>query len=170
MTATCSNDAGNMGWSRAWVMSLHARLYDGESVEKDINALLYNLTYNSLLDAGPPAGFQIDGNLGGTAGIAEAVLQSHNGVVNILPALPPSSESGSFSGLVARGGFVVDAAWENGLLVNATIESRLGNSLNVTIGTGQIISTTETSGNQTQISIQTKTGVKYTFVGGSRPN
>lgn len=87
-------------------MSLHARLYDGRGVENDLFYLLSNLTYNSLLDSGPPAGFQIDGNFGGCAAIAEALLQSHNGVVTALPALLPSASTGSFSGLVARGGFV----------------------------------------------------------------
>jgi alpha-L-fucosidase 2 len=118
---------------------LHARLFDGQSVETDIATLLYNLTYDGLLDSNPPAGFQIDGNFGVCAGIAESLLQSHNDLVNILPALIPSSSSGSFTGLAARGGFVVGASWSNSELVNVTILSRLGNSLNVTVGTGQSI-------------------------------
>ena len=147
-------------------MALHARLFDGQSVQTDVTTLLYNLTYNSLLDSGPPAGFQIDGNFGGCAGIAESLLQSQNNLVRILPALMPSSKSGSFSGLVARGGFVVDASWSNGKVVNATILSRLGNLLNVTLGTGQSITMNgakATNSSVKWISIKTTAGKAYSF-------
>ncbi|KAH8891237.1 hypothetical protein GQ53DRAFT_866038 [Thozetella sp. PMI_491] len=166
-----SNGSGNVGWSRAWMAVLNARLLRGKSVESDINVLLYNLTYNSLLDSGPPAGFQIDGNFGGCAAIAESLLQSHNGVVRILPALMPSAKSGSFKGLVARGGFVVDAAWENGVFTSATILSRLGGNINITIGTGQMstlqgqgFTATNSTGSQ-YLAFTTSPGMNYTIIG-----
>ncbi|KAM5349606.1 hypothetical protein ACJ41O_006111 [Fusarium nematophilum] len=144
-----SHKAGNMGWATAWLAALRARLGQGDHVESDMTNLLFNLTHNSLLDGGPPAGFQIDGNFGGCAAIAESLLQSHNGVLRILPALMPSSKSGSFKGLVARGGFVVDAKWEDGAFVQASITSKLGNPLNVTVGTGEFIREDRDNGRST---------------------
>ena len=129
-----------MGWSRAWLAALRARLGQGKNLEVDMTHLLFNLTYDSLLNMGPPAGFQIDGNFGGCAAIAESLLSSSNGVIQILPALMPSSKRGSFNGFVIKGGFVVDAEWKDGALTMASITSMLGNALNVTIGTGQTIS------------------------------
>ncbi|KAM0549531.1 hypothetical protein ACHAPJ_009347 [Fusarium lateritium] len=141
-----SHGAGNIGWSRAWLTAIRARLHQGKEVESDLNYLLYNLTYDSLLDMGPPAGFQMDGNLGGCAAVAESVLSSHNGLIELLPALMPSSEEGKFEGFVARGGFVVDAEWKGGALTSATITSKLGNAFNVTTGTGQLLSEFDKNG------------------------
>ncbi|KAM6540371.1 hypothetical protein FALCPG4_002089 [Fusarium falciforme] len=135
-----SHDAGSMGWSRAWLAALRARLGQGKGLEVDVTHLLFNLTYDSLLNMGPPAGFQIDGNFGGCAAITESLLSSSNGVIVILPALMPSSKQGAFKGFVAKGGFVVGAEWKDGALTKASITSILGNALNVTVGTGQTIS------------------------------
>ncbi len=122
-----ANGGGHTGWSRAWLINMQARLGNGEKVSENIRALLANSTSDSLLDMHPP--FQIDGNFGGGAGIGEALLQSHGGVIRLLPACPPEWESGSARHLRARGGFDVSFDWENGKVTNVDIISLNGEAL-----------------------------------------
>jgi hypothetical protein len=119
---------GHTGWSRAWMINLWARLLDGNEALFHINSLLGHSTMPNLLDIHPP--FQIDGNFGGAAGIIELFIQSHEGVIRLLPALPnvSSLEAGSINGVCARGGFEICFSW-TGKKVDLPIKvkSRAGN-------------------------------------------
>lgn len=128
-----SHGGGHTGWSRAWIINLWARLNDSEKVYENINALLSHSTNKNMFDNHPP--FQIDGNFGGAAGITEAVLQSINDELILLPALPKEWESGLFDNLKARGGFVVSCKWANSKLETAKIVSNSGEACRLVVKT-----------------------------------
>ena len=137
-----ANGGGSTGWSRAWIVNCWARLEDGEAAYKSVLALLANCTRPNLFDicgmkANSP--FQIDGNLGGTAGLIEMLVQSHGGVVRFLPALPSAWPEGSFRGLRARGGVEVDCVWRGGKAVTAALRASVDGKIALAAPGGQRI-------------------------------
>ena len=129
---------GHTGWSRAWIINFWARLEDGEQAHQNVIALLAKSTLPNLWDLHPP--FQIDGNFGGTAGIAEMLLQSHAGELHLLPALPKAWAEGSFTGLRARGGVEVDAAWSRSRVTSVTLRATSSGTQRIRVPQGQRVS------------------------------
>lgn len=152
---------GGTGWSLAWKVNLWARLKDGDHTLKMIKALLEPAedengkargggAYNNLLDAHPP--FQIDGNFGGAAGIAEMFMQSHEGDIELLPALPAALPAGTIRGMRARGGFELDIDWDRGKLLRVVVRSFAGNECQLRY-------------KDRQVNFKTQKGGKYTYDG-----
>ncbi len=120
-----SEGGGHTGWSRAWIVNFYARLFDGEEAYQNICELLGKSTLPNMFDTHPP--FQIDGNFGGTNGITEMIMQSHEGFINILPALPKRIKQLRVKNLVARGGFEVSFYYNDGKIESLEVKSLNGN-------------------------------------------
>lgn len=140
-----SSGGGQTGWSRAWMINFYARLLNGDESYKHVSKLLETQVSPNLFDLITPNSsvFQIDGNLGATAGIAEMLIQSQSGKIKLLPALPREWENGSVKGLCARGGFVVDMKWESGALSNLKVYSKNGGTCKIDYQGQEIIFETE---------------------------
>lgn len=124
LTRRLTHGGGHTGWSRAWIANMYARLHNGEAVLSHLTQLMQYSTASNLFDMHPP--FQIDGNFGGAAAIAESLLQSAPDGIRLLPACDASWENGAFCGMRAYGGFTISAAWKDGRIESATVISAVG--------------------------------------------
>ena len=143
---------GHTGWSRAWIINFWARLEDGEQAYENYHALLAKSTLPNLWDLHPP--FQIDGNFGGTAGVAEMLLQSHAGAIHLLPALPKAWADGAFRGFRARGGVEIDLTWAGGRATAATLRAAVDGTHRIRVPDGQRVRKIRTGDADVPVTIQ----------------
>jgi alpha-L-fucosidase 2 len=156
--------SGHTGWSRAWIINFWARLGDGDLAHENIQALLAKSTHPNLLDYHPP--FQIDGNFGGTAGMAEMLLQCHAGEIMILPALPRAWPEGSIKGLRARGAVGIDISWANGKAEVVALRPAVGGEHKIRPPRGQQIATITESGKKLKIDASEDGVVRLKMIAG----
>lgn len=123
------NGGGHTGWSKVWIVNFYARLFDGEKAYTNLKELFQKLVRINLFNVHPP--FQIDGNFGGTAGIAEMLIQSHEEFIRLLPSMPKQWDKGEAKGFCARGGFVLDFKWANERVEFINIYSKAGQTCRI---------------------------------------
>ncbi len=126
-----ANGGGGTGWSRAWVVCLWATFGEADKAEDSLRVLFSKSTWPNLFDLHPPEIFQIDGNLGATAGIARMLIDGRNGHLALLPALPSAWKEGRVTGLRAKGGLTVDMEWKNGVVTTAMLRADRAQDLHV---------------------------------------
>ena len=154
--------SGSTGWSRAWFLNCFARLEDGDRCHQQLLELLRHSTRENLFDVcgiKPNSYYQIDGNLGGAAGMVEMLLQSHAGVVRLLPALPSAWPDGRFLGLRARGGLTIDLVWREGKVRSATLHAALDGVQVLATPRGQRIASVMAKGRPVALSNDQAEGV-----------
>ncbi|KAJ6442301.1 alpha-L-fucosidase 2 precursor [Purpureocillium lavendulum] len=154
-----ASGSGSTGWSRTWTINQYARLLSGAETWKHVAAWFAKYLMANLWNSDHGVNYQIDGNFGVTSGLTEMLLQSHAGVVHLLPALPAEAvPAGSARGLVARGGFEVDMEWKDGKLKKAVVTSKSGGQLKIRVGDGEAF---RVNGGRYRSAIEASKGARF---------